>query len=129
MTRDQLKHHFYIAQGGRCAAPCDFRTQGLGKHLPIGDFQWDHIYPKSRGGPFIPSNLQLLCADCNKLKRDRSMLFLHNKQLKQARSAWVSKEICSTDFACSGRYRGVFLERIMADLGYSVKHQCAIRTV
>jgi len=31
----------------------------------VGDLQWEHIIPRSRGGPDTIDNLVLACADCN----------------------------------------------------------------
>ena len=36
------------------------------------DFELDHIFPKSKGGQDYADNLQLLCASCNRIKRDKS---------------------------------------------------------
>ncbi|MDE0135015.1 MAG: HNH endonuclease [Acidimicrobiaceae bacterium] len=35
------------------------------------DFHLDHITPRSKGGPDIDANLQLLCAACNGRKGNR----------------------------------------------------------
>jgi 5-methylcytosine-specific restriction endonuclease McrA len=34
--------------------------------------QWDHLTPLAQGGSFWPSNLALVCAECNSLKGNRS---------------------------------------------------------
>jgi 5-methylcytosine-specific restriction endonuclease McrA len=49
-------------QKDKCAA-CSVDLSGGG--------QADHIVPVSKGGPNIPSNIQLLCAFCNQSKKDK----------------------------------------------------------
>jgi len=39
-----------------------------GEFTRLDDLEVDHIRPRSRGGPDNPSNLQLLCTRCNRLK-------------------------------------------------------------
>lgn len=38
-----------------------------------GPFDFDHIYPVSRGGPNIASNLTLACASCNRSKGAKTL--------------------------------------------------------
>lgn len=38
------------------------------KELTVKSGEFDHVVPKSKGGPDVLENLQLLCSDCNKLK-------------------------------------------------------------
>ena len=83
-----LKHYFYRLQDGRCAAPCDFHTEGLGKRLHIDDLQRDHIHPKSKYGPDTIDNYQLLCADCNQMKSDLPLWVLHLKLEIQREAYW-----------------------------------------
>lgn len=39
-----------------------------GEFTRLDDLDVDHIRPRSKGGPDNPSNLQLLCTRCNRLK-------------------------------------------------------------
>ena len=39
-----------------------------GEFTRLDDLEVDHIKPRSKGGPDNPSNLQLLCTRCNRLK-------------------------------------------------------------
>ena len=54
-----FKEHLTLRQKGLCAA-CG-RVLGSRNLSP----QLDHIVPRSRGGPHIFENLQVLCRDCN----------------------------------------------------------------
>jgi hypothetical protein len=38
------------------------------KHFDINEMEADHITPWSQGGKTIPSNCQMLCKDCNRIK-------------------------------------------------------------
>ncbi|MFD4254597.1 HNH endonuclease [Amycolatopsis thermoflava] len=57
----------YFRERGRCAS-CARDLTGLLDALP--DKQFDHIVPLTEGGLNDVSNLQLLCADCNRAKSD-----------------------------------------------------------
>jgi len=41
------------------------KCNGCGQIFPMNKMQVDHIYPVSRGGKGRPSQLQLLCVQCN----------------------------------------------------------------
>ena len=66
-----IREILYEQQGGRCAAPCDEDTPGMGIALPLRLFELDHIVPKSRGGTDVDSNMQLLCPSCNRKKSNK----------------------------------------------------------
>lgn len=38
---------------------------------PLGEFQSDHIVPRSAGGTDDPANIQLLCEPCNRRKANK----------------------------------------------------------
>ena len=61
-SRD-IKQQLYGAQGGHC--------NGCGEHFQLRNLTIDHITPRSRGGPDVDENLQLLCGACNSLKGNR----------------------------------------------------------
>lgn len=69
-----IKEILYWKQGGKCAAPCG--KDGTGRELDIDLFEVDHIRPKSKGGPDIDENLQLLCPTCNRRKGNKTMQYL-----------------------------------------------------
>lgn len=57
-----MKLAAYERQSGICAA--------CGKHFELDGMHADHITPWSKGGKTIADNCQMLCADCNRRKRD-----------------------------------------------------------
>lgn len=63
MTRTQLAL-LLATQNGLCANPCCRIS------LSEQPFHIDHRVPRAKGGPAGEENLQLLCANCNTLKRD-----------------------------------------------------------
>ena len=60
-----IKQLLYGKQEGKCNL-CK-------RHFEIRDFHIDHITPKSKGGPDVDRNLQLLCGSCNIIKGKKTM--------------------------------------------------------
>ena len=79
-SKEKVRKYFYGEQAGNC--------NGCRTHFDDpAHFHIDHIYPKSKGGPWMLDNLQLLCGRCNTVKGDRPMEYL-NAALK-ARDAQI----------------------------------------
>jgi len=66
-----VKERLYKEQNGKCNA--------CGREFEMWDFEIDHIIPKSRGGGDYYENYQLLCANCNRIKGDRTMEYVRLK--------------------------------------------------
>lgn len=58
-----MKQQKYNEQGGRCPH--------CGRQCTYGEMEGDHIVPYSKGGKTDYSNLQMLCAPCNRSKGNR----------------------------------------------------------
>lgn len=58
-----MKEQKYQEQGGICPH--------CGRHCDYDQMEGDHIVPYSKGGETIYSNLQMLCAPCNRSKGNR----------------------------------------------------------
>ena len=67
-------------QEGKCGG---VNGGGCGGEFRIGNLEVDHIVPKSKGGTDHPSNLQLLCGACNKMKSDKPQAYLDAQLKKQ----------------------------------------------
>lgn len=65
------RQQLYGQQSGNCA--------GCGTHFEARHLEVDHIIAVSKGGTDHISNLQLLCANCNRIKGDRGMEYLSHK--------------------------------------------------
>ncbi len=57
--------------------------KGCETHLDIIHLTLDHIIPKSKGGGDYYDNYQLLCANCNSVKGNRTMEYLMDKIRKR----------------------------------------------
>lgn len=74
------RYNIYVRDGGRCMF--------CGKHLPFakGAFTFDHLHPKSKGGPKDWLNIVLSCHQCNRKKGNKSLeesgLKLREKPIK-----------------------------------------------
>lgn len=70
-----------IGQSGRTAIPTAIQAEILAREGQIctycgdtdGPFEFDHIFPVSRGGKNSASNLTLACAPCNRSKKARTL--------------------------------------------------------
>lgn len=40
------------------------------KNVPDNEIEFDHVIPRTRGGPTSPENLRVLCRGCNRKKKD-----------------------------------------------------------
>lgn len=99
-----LRYKILERDGNKC------RSCGATNCLEI-----DHIIPRSKGGPTIESNLQVLCADCNRGK-GASIQTRHigdGISLKELESRWgISRNILKE----RARILGVSLIRISSTL-------------
>ena len=59
-TDQQVKEALYGSQQGNC--------NGCQQHFPYRNFEVDHIIPRAKNGADHPSNKQLLCGACNRVK-------------------------------------------------------------
>lgn len=76
-----LKHILFGKQEGLCA--------GCKINFPFSNFTFDHIMPRSKGGPDTDDNMQLLCNYCNSLKGDRPMEYLMAKLKQRNQDSWL----------------------------------------
>ena len=67
----EVKQQLYGQQTGHCA--------GCREHFELRHLEVDHIIARSKGGTDHLSNLQLLCASCNRIKGNRGMEYLRSK--------------------------------------------------
>ena len=65
------RKRLYGEQSGHCA--------GCGDHFEARHLEVDHIIARRKGGTDAPDNLQLLCGNCNRIKGNRGMDYLHTK--------------------------------------------------
>ena len=67
------KEKLYGKQQGYCANP------ECGTHFEMRHLDVDHIIARSKGGTDHIDNLQLLCANCNRIKGSRGMEYLRKR--------------------------------------------------
>lgn len=67
--KERVQSLFYEAQRGNCHGCWAHQTNK-------NNLELDHIQPQSTGGSNHPSNLQLLCPNCNKIKGNKPMEYL-----------------------------------------------------
>ncbi len=79
-----IKQVLFRKQNGRCAGLC--HDGQIGREFPIDIFEIDHIKPRSKGGPDIDDNLQLLCSTCNGRKGNRTMVKLLERNFQERAS-------------------------------------------
>lgn len=58
----ELRHKVFVRDGYRC--------RECGKSNKETSLEIDHIFPLSKGGPTTEENLQVLCTECNRAKKD-----------------------------------------------------------
>ena len=58
----KLRHKIFVRDGYRC--------RECGKSNKETSLEIDHIHPRSKGGRTIEENLQVLCTECNRAKKD-----------------------------------------------------------
>lgn len=46
-------------------------TGKVGGHMIAKGFEFDHVYPESKGGSSEPDNLVIACRACNRAKKDK----------------------------------------------------------
>ncbi len=67
----EVRQSLYGSQSGYC--------NGCKSHFELRHFEVDHIIARAKGGTDHPTNLQLLCGNCNRIKGDRGMEYLSIK--------------------------------------------------
>ena len=72
--KEWVKSHLYERQNGKCIGCLDFFQN---RNLEV-----DHVEAKSKGGSDEPSNLQLLCSTCNRMKGASSQAVFLTKTAK-----------------------------------------------
>jgi len=65
LTYEQFKHIMLDKQKCKCICGKPFLTHK--------DYEFDHIFPLSKGGGFTADNIQLLCDECNAKKSDEAI--------------------------------------------------------
>ena len=58
----KLRHKIFVRDGYRC--------RECGKNNKETSLEIDHIFPLSKGGQTVEDNLQVLCTECNRAKKD-----------------------------------------------------------
>ena len=89
----------YLYQGGMCGLPWD---GAFCDSIPDQRWEIDHLKPISRNGENSAENIQLLCADCNKDKGNRTPYEWRN----DLPARWDEEEKCKK---CGNPIRGCYV--------------------
>lgn len=71
---------FYCGKVGALWWPFTY-TNRIGSHMVMTGFEFDHLFPESKGGAADPSNIVIACRSCNRAKKDKVLKCLASGQL------------------------------------------------
>ncbi len=114
---DWVKGYLYSKQNKRCIGCLDEYSK---RNMEI-----DHIEPKSKGGTDDPSNLQLLCSTCNRMKGTSSQaVFLAKTAHLRVRKSTEGMDFDSSKLETHSEHDWSFkevAEEILAEVGMPKK--------
>lgn len=68
-TTSPIECH-YCGREGTIWWPLTY-TGKVGSHMVMRGFEFDHVYPESKGGATTPENIVISCRPCNRSKKDK----------------------------------------------------------